>query len=110
MKKKENKEKMISVKDVEERFKAFKIQSMKTNYHAAKSMEDILSEFKEFVDNVLITQPTEQTLLKKMAEEKLEYIESRLAVTEMAATVTKDYLDSVGVDCEDCEEDCENED
>ena len=110
MKKKEKKEKMISVKDAEARFNAIKIQSMKTNYHAAKSMEDILSEFKEFVDNVLITQPTEQTLLKKMAEEKLEYIESRLAVTEMATVLTKKYLDSVGVDCEDCEEDCENED
>ena len=87
------KEKMVKASEAEAKFNVLKKQSMVTSYHAAMSIQEVLANYREFIEQVLITQPNEQTLLKKLAEEKLEFIEERQMFVDMAKAMTEGYVD-----------------
>lgn len=94
MKKKEKqaKEKMIKESEAQAKFDALKTNTMRSSYHAAMSIQEVLVNFREFIEDVKITQPNEQTLLKKRADELLDYIDERQMYVEAVKAMTSEYV------------------
>lgn len=92
-KKKETKEKMIKESVAKEKFDAIKALAMSTSHYACKCMEGILDEFNRFVEQVKVTNPGEQTLLKKLADEETAFIEGRMEFVQKVKEVTGKYTE-----------------
>ena len=94
MKKKEKqaKEKMIKESEAQAKFDALKTNTMRSSYHAAMSIQEVLVNFREFIEDVKITQPNEQTLLKKRADELLDYIDERQMYVDAVKAMTSEYV------------------
>lgn len=94
MKKKEKqaKEKMIKESEAQAKFDALKTNTMRSSYHAAMSIQEVLVNFREFIEDVKMTQPNEQTLLKKRADELLDYIDERQMYVEAVKAMTSEYV------------------
>lgn len=86
------KEKMIKESEAQAKFDALKANTMRSSYHAAMSIQEILTKFREFIEDVKMTQPNEQTLLKKRAEEFLDYIDERQMYVEAIKAMTGEFV------------------
>lgn len=90
---KQPKEKMIKESVAKEKFDAIKSLSMNTSHYACKCMEEILAEFGHFVEQVKATNPGEQTLLKTLADEEIDFIEERMKFVQMVKAITGKYAE-----------------
>lgn len=92
-KQKETKEKMIKESVAKEKFDCIKSLAMRTSHYACNCMEDILDEFSRFVEQVKLTSPGEQTLLKNLADEEAAFIADRIEFVQKVKELTGKYAE-----------------
>lgn len=92
-KKKETKEKMIKESVAKANFDCIKGLAMRTSHYACNCMEEILDEFSHFVEQVKLTNPGEQTLLKNLADEEAAFIAERLEFVQKVKELTGKYAE-----------------
>lgn len=90
---KQPKEKMIKESVAKEKFDSIKELAMNTSHYACKCMEEILVEFGRFVEQVKVTNPGEQTLLKNLADEEAAFVEERMNFVQMVKAITGKYAE-----------------